>query len=525
MPPAPLRRAVAALTTAVLTTVSASALGTDSAVASDVPQVHFAAPAAVVDAGAPVHVSVDGCAGAVQWRATDGQGVTTSSGAADARELTVVPGSERLQPGIHRLTISCSEGSATGRFVVARPSARAPRADPFSGFSVTGVPGPDDRTLAAFGAVGAGSYRHDVQWTAVEKSRGRYDVSPYWPSMDRWVRDAGAVPLFVLDYGNPLYTGGAMLPPDPADPEQLAGWLGYVRSTVGAIAERYPDADLSFEVWNEWSNNQGGADRSPRGHVALLEATAPVIREAAPNARIVGPAQNAATAAELDWLEQWFAAGGIDLVDVVSVHPYTEPWAPEQASPTEPLAEGALRTLRTWIDAHNAANRASVQLWISEVGWPTGQSVHAVPEGDLAAYLARLQLVAAAAGVERVFLFELVSRDPRSYGITEPRAVGVDPKPAVAVHLTQRRVLAGLRPVSSSDRDGVRTVCFRDDDGSGGACAVWTTTGRFAERPTSVVAGSGGRVIGPSGATIRTFTGAGAVPVAAGWAPSYVEWD
>src|ERR1043166_7163057 len=88
--------------------------------------------------------------------------------------------------------------------------------------------------------------RTDFVWEITERDAGRYDFSAY----DRLVKELaefGIHPLFILDYGNPLYTKGKSV----RTPEARAAFSRW----AVAAARHFAGRGVIWELFNE-PNNQ-----------------------------------------------------------------------------------------------------------------------------------------------------------------------------------------------------------------------------------------------------------------------------
>lgn len=462
------------------------------------------------------------------WRIHDSNGTVVASGAErSAPESLEVAPTNDFAAGVYRLTVEAT-GAPTSSFRFVRVIAGPAATDPFFGV----VTSPAAAVLPTLDALGAGAYRQDLQWTAVEKVAGRFDFTAVDARIDPIVRDRGISPLFVLDYGHVSYTGGAMTPPDMAKPAQAAAWKRYVQQTVAHMRERHPDADLSYEVWNEWTNTHGPLPSTPAAYIELASVTAQVIRQTDPDATIVGPTQNSVSTKERAWLAEWFALGGADHVDAVSVHPYNQPWAPEQCTDTAPCFEDSLAWLRDAADQHPRDDGTPLPIWITEFGWPTqfGGAGWVQPE-DQTAYLLRATAIAAQYGVERMFLFELAEPDradpnglPRTFGLTTSAANGYEPKPSAAGWATMQRLLADKQFVSEHRTDAVRELRFASADGRHHVSVIWQTAAHGSVSTTVELPGSG-RLVEPTGAEKTVRGTGGTLAMSAKWIPRFVVWD
>jgi polysaccharide biosynthesis protein PslG len=218
-----------------------------------------------------------------------------------------------------------------------------------------------DQLLAA---AGASWVRIDVGWDRVEPARGRFSDDEV-AAVGRAVDDANRNGLRVLVtfWASPGWANGgrpANIPPsDPGD----------YSSAVAHLAADLAGRVAAWEVWNEPNVSQFFSG-SAASYAAILRAAGPAIRNADPRATVVlgGPSTNDTT-----WLAKLYAAGIAGAYDAVAVHPYP---SPSDEPPT--LADDGSRHRFSHLAAFRrvmvANGDADVPLWITEVGWSTGQS-------------------------------------------------------------------------------------------------------------------------------------------------------
>ena len=191
--------------------------------------------------------------------------------------------------------------------------------------------------LPSLATLGVRRVRLQSGWARTERERGVLDFS--W--LDGIVGDLAAIgvePWISLSYGNPLYgatpeaaadyTGQSVFPLQ--NEETAAAWKRY----VAAIVRRYRDRVRVWEIWNEsdvsvFLKVAAGGNWAAE-YARLVRLTAPIVRAAAPEARIAvctaaGPGMGGARAAAL------FAQGIGDCADIYSFHAYEA--VPEQFSP------------------------------------------------------------------------------------------------------------------------------------------------------------------------------------------------
>lgn len=200
--------------------------------------------------------------------------------------------------------------------------------------------------------------RCQTGWCRCEPEKGKYDFGWLDEVVDNLLK-IGIQPWFNLGYGNRLYTPDA---PDEAavgwvpvfDESVMQAWLRFTR----AIAEHFSGRVRHWEIWNEPNAKSFWQPRAanPADYVKLVAQTAPVIREAVPDAVIIGLAL---AGTKLDFMEGALEAGLAEHVDVISYHPY-------QAVPEEGY-EATVARIREMI----AARRAGVEIWQGENGCPS----------------------------------------------------------------------------------------------------------------------------------------------------------
>jgi hypothetical protein len=236
-------------------------------------------------------------------------------------------------------------------------------------------PGEADR----FREAGYGLARMDFGWGGVERERGRYDFSDY----DRLTAELAAIgarPLYILDYANRLYDDGQA-------PHTEAGRAAYARFAAAA-ARHFHGKGVIWEIWNEPNLDQFWKPKAKADdYAALAVATARAIREADPDAVIVAPGSSG-----FPWpfFETAFAAGLLEHLDAVSVHPY-RPTMPETAA-----ADYA--RLRGLIARYAPPAKRMLPIISSEWGYSTREG-GGISETRQAQYLARQWLSNLASGV------------------------------------------------------------------------------------------------------------------------------
>lgn len=271
------------------------------------------------------------------------------------------------------------------------------------------------RELDVVVASGAGRLRIDMDWSQLEPAPGRYE----WDSLDRVVKAADERGLQVL--GLLTYTpqwarpAGTSTHAPPLDPERFAAF-------ASAAVRRYrPRGVLAYEVWNE-PNIPQFWEPTPQvaAYVRLLQAASRAIRAAAPDATVVSgglaPASDDGPNGQLDprtFLERLYAAGAGPSLDAVAVHPYSYPALPSDVLTARFNTFQKLTDVRATMVARGDAGK---QVWLTEVGAPTGDAPGAVsPERQAAIIVDAVRSAAALPWTGPVFVYAVrdAGEDPQ----------------------------------------------------------------------------------------------------------------
>ncbi len=153
--------------------------------------------------------------------------------------------------------------------------------------------------------------RMDMGWAGIEKAKGIYNFSSY----DYLFNDLDSHhirPLFVLDYGNPLYEKDS--PSTDATRAAFARW-------AAASVKHFAGRGAIWEIWNE----PDGASWKPRtdlaAYIKLAVAANKAIHAACPKETCIGPAT---ASVDFPFCELCFDAGCLEDWAAISVHPYRQ---------------------------------------------------------------------------------------------------------------------------------------------------------------------------------------------------------
>jgi hypothetical protein len=250
------------------------------------------------------------------------------------------------------------------------------------GVNVSVADGP--QAFQAAHALGANAVRMDTGWARIERVKGQFQVPAWLDQRVDAARSYHMTPLLILDYGNPLY--GSAKPHTQESREAFARFAAFV-------VKHFEGRVRLFELWNEWAGSAGGGPHgSAWDYVQLAKIAYPAIKAANPDAIVLsGGIYNLTNSYTAGWYHQFLAAGGLHYIDALSLHPYDFQMG-AQATPETAIAQ--VEEIHRLAVAANGGR--SIDVYVSEMGWPDygglgGQSTQAVT-----AYVERFTLLAAA---------------------------------------------------------------------------------------------------------------------------------
>lgn len=163
--------------------------------------------------------------------------------------------------------------------------------------------------------IGVRAIRDSLHWRVIEKSPGTYDFSGKHALHITSACAAGMTVLLGIEPRNPLYDGNMTA----HSPAARMAFANYVR----AIADRYAGCVVAVEVGNEINGQRGmigaAAVNRAASHTALLRDVYQRVKPAHPDLAILGGSTNVIGTG---FLKTLFAAGALDYMDAVAVHPY-----------------------------------------------------------------------------------------------------------------------------------------------------------------------------------------------------------
>ncbi len=217
------------------------------------------------------------------------------------------------------------------------------------------------------------SFRDDAFWSSVEREPNVLSIYDTWRAQLRSTRSLGISTLLILGVENQFH-GNAK----PRDEASRAAYLRYVRYVVRSFKGQV----AIYEIWNEWDVENPTDKAFSDEYLVLVRATAKVIREEDPQARIIAGAVTLRGIRE-GFAERLVAGGLLDVTDGLSLHPSV-------------YCEGELATPENWLGWFQGVNqqleRAAgkpVPLYFTEFSWPAYDGGCGISRERQAAYLAR----------------------------------------------------------------------------------------------------------------------------------------
>ncbi|MBC7231291.1 MAG: beta-galactosidase [Actinobacteria bacterium] len=371
----------------------------------------------------------------------------------------------------------------------AAEEAAAPAATPFTPSSTPGTVGERfgvasshiklydgatvEREFAAAEDAGAAWLRCDFAWSDLEPLPGVWNFSGADAVVER-AGTHGVKLLGILGAAPPWANGGQDWRYPPTD---LEAWRGYVRT----VAARYRGRVAAWEVWNEENIHAFWMpEPDPEAYLELLAAASAEIRAADPSAAVV---MGGVAGLGPDYLDACLSLGAAEYIDAIAYHPYAETVG-EEGQPPEDTYRPKERLCRNlvafvhWLVSLYTAK--DLQVWITEVGWPTSpEAPSGVDEDTQADYLLRTLINYASTDVDRVIWFNLRDthlNDWDRYGLLRR---DFTPKASYAFYSTFTRVLGAAAGIdnatvsfSCSRPQTLEAHCFRMA-GGGLALSAW----------------------------------------------------
>lgn len=226
-----------------------------------------------------------------------------------------------------------------------------------------------DRALSMARAAGVTSMRIDITWYVVEMTQGTYDFSMIDLVVDKMVEHD--MTILGMLYDTPAWLSGSPNPHTPPDPALFAQF-------AAATAQHYLGEIDMWEIWNEPNIPRFWTTPDPVAYAELLQAVYPAIKAVSSTATIVagGLSPDSSGIDPVTFVTAMYNAGAGGYFDALALHPYSFPQFP------------TLNSIEAVHDVMVANGDGAKQIWLTEVGAPTGTSPWAMSEADQAQAIA-----------------------------------------------------------------------------------------------------------------------------------------
>ena len=281
---------------------------------------------------------------------------------------------------------------------------------------------------AGFKWARVGYHDDPINWHWVEKEKGVLKIDPVTDAAVTELVSHGVDIVMSLNFGNRLYSGPASrtipqlwawnydMPAPPTTPEAIAAWTRYVEFMV----KHFRDRVKHFEVWNEWNIScyWGGVPNVDH-YLAVARAALPVIREHAPDAKIMMGSWAGFPHGISTWSPDQFAAKEkeLSILDATRAlaHEVDEiGWHPTYQADPERLKNyvADVRVLRNWLQAVGFKGHCMATEWNYSALYPPLSDAEAsrawcggfrATEIEKAKYVAQVFTRHTALGIESFF--------------------------------------------------------------------------------------------------------------------------
>ena len=270
---------------------------------------------------------------------------------------------------------------------------------------------------------------HDdpINWHWVEKTKGELIVDAEADSAISFLVDRGIDIYFVLAFGNRLYTQPDPSrklpqlwewyyenPKPPTTPEALEAWERFVRFSV----KHFKDRVKVFEIWNEWNQWGYWGDIPDFAHyMELVRRTIPIIREEAPDAKIMlgspagfmtgmsGWTDETLEKREKEWQLLMAISEWAEEVDIIGWHPF---YQPDIEGDLYKSYADDIRVFKKWANEQGFQGEFSSSEWNVSMFYPAPTPPNwwgnlNYTELDKAKYIARISVLHTALDVSSFF--------------------------------------------------------------------------------------------------------------------------
>jgi len=211
---------------------------------------------------------------------------------------------------------------------------------------------------------GFGRYRNGISWSDAEKEKGKY-VYPTYSNSFKLLHNNGLEALLTIGASNALYGSNDHW---PVTKEEKEGVSRYINNTL----KEFKTEVKNIELFNE-------PNYKPYPASSYTEAIKHIygeIKKEHPDINVVGGVMGMVPHS---WMTDFFESGGLEYLDTLSIHPYDF-----NGGFSNKTLRYDLTQTRERMAKYGAGDK---ELWITEMGWSTGNNCpEGVPEELAAAF-------------------------------------------------------------------------------------------------------------------------------------------
>lgn len=219
-----------------------------------------------------------------------------------------------------------------------------------------------------------------TRWARVETEKGVFSIKSDYDknalAAAKKAKENGMEVLFVLGFGNSLYTGGAEvdIPETRVEREAFANYCVYMVEELKKIGVNH------FCIWNE-PNNYAFTNKKYLNsyyYAELVKATYPKIKAANEDAYVIigrtagGCSDNYdySSGSSYEFCKDLFEKYGLsEYCDAMSIHPYASWHGPVDEIKENFLLSNQIERIRNIMDENGAEDK---EIWITEIGNTSG---------------------------------------------------------------------------------------------------------------------------------------------------------
>ncbi|MBN3037955.1 MAG: beta-galactosidase [Candidatus Omnitrophica bacterium] len=208
-----------------------------------------------------------------------------------------------------------------------------------------------EKAVKLMSEAGVGFVRLDFLWYDLEPEPGVFDFEWYDQVVDvLWAND---IKILALLHYNPRWRQDV---PWNAPPD-----FDLYKRYATAMVEHFKDRVKYWEIWNEPDEKTYWQPQDDmQTYTALLKMIYPEIKKVDPSAQVLmGGVSKTITVS----LKRIYRNGGKDFFDVVNIHPFVDPLAPDAIDYVKGIYNGVCKEMAKYGDQDK-------KIWFTEIGCP-----------------------------------------------------------------------------------------------------------------------------------------------------------